>query len=136
MESVLGATPRGFESRVLRSSDQVIRLTCSAAAHPRGRVLVSVLVHNPALKRALIRAYVVSSATTAVPAVPLSGIEGELMRAAHAGGGAPWNRFDGSHPVGRVTVIGCIQMSAFDGRAGWAAGLAHSYQFWTGLRFA
>ena len=69
-------------------SDQVIRLTCSVAAHPRGRVLVSVLVHNPALKRALIRAYVVSSATTAVPAVPLSGIEGELMRAAHAGVGA------------------------------------------------
>ena len=55
------ATPREFESRILRFTDQVIRVACSVAAHLRGRVLVSV------------------------------------------------GRY--SHPVGRVTVIGGIQMS-------------------------
>jgi hypothetical protein len=38
-------------------------------------VLVSVLVHNPAFKQALIRAYVVSASTMAAPTPSLSGIQ-------------------------------------------------------------
>jgi hypothetical protein len=66
LESVLVATPREFESRILRHTDQAVRMARPDAASHRGRLLVSILVQKPRPKQALTREYIgVSSTTTA-----------------------------------------------------------------------